>query len=228
MKKALAICLMIVMVVCSCVTAFAAPGSFVKSPSKNPGPEVEEFTPSDSDCDGKLIITPYAERSTLPEDLKILIEKAYAEIAATNDLTTLNSDLAALAASKNIAGERLAVSDLFDIRVVGCEEHEGHVNFKIALRADTLDRFVGLLHMTKDGVWELVDDAKVTSNGKVLEFTADSLSPFAIVVDTTPQGGGDKPKPGDNGMMLVYIIVMAASASALVVILIKKKKQRSF
>lgn len=227
MKKVLAICLMMVMVVSMSVTAFAAPGGFVSSPSGNPAPTVEKFDPENDGCTAKLVITPYAERNTLPDDLKALIEKAYASIAESDDLTKLNSDLASLVASKGIAADKLAVSDLFDARITDCDVHEGHMNFDITLKADTLKKFVGLLHMNKNGEWELVTDAKVTNTGEHLEFSIDSFSPFAIVVDTTVEGG-DAPQTGDNSMIHIYVILMAVSALALVVILIKNKKQRSF
>lgn len=116
---------------------------------------------------------------------------------------------------------------MFDIHVTGCDNHDEHVDFDITLDADTLSQFVGLLHMNKDGVWELVTDAEVVNNGEHLKFSVDSFSPFAIVVDTTVEGG-DAPQTGDNSMIHIYVILMAVSALALVVILIKNKKQKSF
>lgn len=225
MKKVLAICLMMVMVVSLSVTAFAAPGGFVSSPSGNPAPTVVDFDPKNDGCTAKLIITPYAERNTLPDDLKALIEKAYASIAESDDLTKLNSDLASLVAGKGIAADKLAVSDLFDAHITSCDVHEGHVDFDITLKADTLKKFVGLLHMNKDGVWELVTDAEVVNNGEHLKFSVDSFSPFAIVVDTS-SGTPDAPPTGDNSMIHIYAIIMAVSALAVIVIAVKSKKQR--
>lgn len=225
MKKVLAICLMMVMVVSMSVTAFAAPGGFVSSPSGNPAPTVVDFDPENDECTAKLVIIPHAERNTLPDDLKALIENAYTSIAESNDLTKLNADLASLVASKNISADKLAVSDLFDAHITGCDMHEGHVNFDITLKADTLKRFVGLLHMNKNGEWELVADAKITNDGEYLEFSIDSFSPFAIVVDTTVDGG-DAPQTYDNSMIHIYAIIMAVSALAVIVIAVKSKKRR--
>ena len=227
MKKVLAICLMIVMVVSMSVTSFAAPDGFVSSPSGNPAPTVVDFDPSNDNCTGWLVITPYGDKEDLSDVLRSLLEKAYNDIVNSDDLTKLNAELAKIAADKNIEGKNLAVSDLFDIHVTGCDYHDGHFGFNITLDADKLSGFVGLLHMNKNGEWELVADAKVVNNNENLQFSVDSLSPFAIVVDTTIDGG-DAPQTGDNSMIYIYVILMAASALALVTILLKNKKQRSF
>jgi hypothetical protein len=226
MKKAIAICLIVVMVLSMNVNVFAAPGAFISSPSGNPAPQIISFDPSDDDCTAKLVITPYAKRDTLPDELKELIEKAYGEIAASKDLTELNSDLAKLAADKNLKGANLAVSDLFDIYAIDCEKHEEHLEFDIVLAADTLKRFVGLLHMNKNGEWELVSNAEVTNDGKHLKFTVETLSPFAIVVDTS-NGGSDGPQTGDNSMIHIYVTIMAISAFAILVIVAKNRKQNA-
>jgi hypothetical protein len=223
MKKILAICLMMLIILSMSVNVFAAPGAFLKSPSGNPAPAVVDFDPKDEGCTAKLIITPYADRKTLPTELKTLIEKAYKVIASTNDLTTLNADLKALAASKKISGDKLAVSDLFDIHTTGCNYHDGHLDFDIVLSADTLNRFVGLLHMNKNGEWELVSNAKVTKNGEHLEFSMDEFSPFAIVIDTSK----GTPQTGDNSLIYVYAVIMALSALGIIIIAVKSKKQKA-
>ena len=224
MKKILAICLMMVIVLSmSVMNVFAAPGAFLNSPSGNPAPTVVEFDPKDDECTAELIITPYGDKKTLPAELKALIEKAYNAIANTDDLTTFNADLTALAASKKIPGDKLAVSDLFDIHVTGCDYHEGHVDFDIILAADTLNRFVGLLHMNKNGEWELVSNAKVTNNGEHLEFSMDEFSPFAIVIDTSKGA----PQTGDDSMIYLYAVIMAISALGIIVIAVKSKKRKA-
>jgi hypothetical protein len=225
MKKVLAICLAVVMAVGMSFSAFAAPGSFLKSPSKNPAPRIERFVSHVAGCEASLVITPYIDRSELPENLKTLIEYAYSTIAGTNDLTTLNATLATLVAEMNIDPTDLAVSDLFDIHVVGCDLHDGHKGHDIVLGADTLDRFVGLLHMNKDGVWEFVSGAEVINNGKSLSFSVDDFSPFAIVVDTS--SSSDEPGTGDNSMILLYSLVMVASATVIIVLAAKSKKQKA-
>ena len=227
MKKVLAICLMMVMVVSMSVTAFATPGGFVSSPSGRPVPTVVEFAPSSDNCTASLVITPYGDKQELSNALRSLIEKAYKDVVDSDDLTKLNAELAKLAADKNIDSKNLAVSDLFDIHPTGCDHHKGHYDFDITLDVDKLNNFVGLLHMNKNGEWELVANAKVVNNNERLQFSVDSFSPFAIVVDTTIDGG-DAPQTGDNSMIYVYVILMAVSALSLVVIVLKNKKQRSF
>lgn len=227
MKKVLAICLMMVMVVSMSVTAFATPGGFVSSPSGNPAPTVVDFDPSNDDCTGVLLITPYGDRQELSDALRSLLEKANKDIVNSDDLTKLNAELAKIAADKNIEGQNLAVSDLFDIHVTGCDFHDGHYGFVITLDAGKLSNFVGLLHMNKNGEWELVADAKVVDNNEHLKFSVDSLSPFAIVVDTTNYDDY-APQTGDNSMIYICVILMAVSALAIVFILLKNKKQRSF
>ena len=222
MKKIFVICLTALMVLSLSVNVFAAPGGFVKSPSGNAAPRLVSFVPSDENCTAELVITPYSERRTLPDDLQSLIGKAYDSIVASDDLTKLNADLAKLAGDKKIDGSKLAVSDLFDVRLVGCDSHEGHAGFEITLAADTLDRFVGLLHMNNDGVWELVANAEVVNDGENLKFSVDSLSPFAIVVDSTPGA----PQTGDNTAIYICGGVMAVSACAIILIVIKRKKQK--
>lgn len=224
MKKLLVICFAVLMVVSMSITAFAENGGFVVSPSTNPAPEVETFEPSSDACTADLIVTPYSKRDTLPDKERTMLEKAYGEVMNASDLTTLCAELASLAKSKNILGKDLAVSDLFDVRMEGCEtDHALHGSFKIVLKAETLNGFVCLLHMKEDGSWEVIKNAKVT-NGNLLSFSANEFSPFAIVVDSSKQGPD---KTGDETMIGLYIAVMAVSAVAIVILVAKSKKQRA-
>lgn len=222
MKKLLAICVAVLMVAAVSMPVFAEDGGFVVSPSTNPAPGVDTFEAASDDCTAELIATPYAERNTLSTEDKTLIEDAYDEVTNSNDLTSLCAALADIASSKSIAGEDLAVSDLFDLRTEGCDvNHDQHGAFKIILEAETLNNFVCLLHMKDDGNWEVIKDAKVV-DGNCLSFTADDFSPFAIVVD------GSKKAPsqtGDETMIGLYIAIMAVSAVAIVVLWKKAKKQ---
>ena len=124
MKKVFAMILAVVMVLTLSVSVCAAPGKFVQSPSHNSAPHLISVVKGSEDCTAELIITPYNERNKLPTELKTLLEKAYSEIASSDDLTKLNADLAALAATQKIAGVNLKVSDLFDIRYEGCTNQE--------------------------------------------------------------------------------------------------------
>lgn len=223
MKKAFAIVLAMVLTLVLSVSVCAAPGQFVNSPSNNGAPILVSVERGSEDCTGELIITPYNQRNTLPTNLKTLIEKAYDEIVASKDLTTLNKDLAAVAAAQKIAGKNLKVSDLFDIRYEGCTSHNENHTFNIVLKADTLHRFVGLLHMKHNGEWELIKNAKVINNGEELSFTISDFSPFAIVVDTS-EAGGDSPVTGNGKDIAIYGSLMLVSAMAIVVLVVKSKK----
>ncbi len=217
MKKALAIMLMMLLTFNLSVMAFAKPGGFVSSPSGNRAPTVESFKPGNADCDGQLVVTPYAERDTLPEDLRTLLENAYKDIANSTDLTKLHADLAKLAADKNIGAGKLAASDLFNISVSGCTAHDGHYDFEIVLSAETLNKFVALLQLNSEGKWELVRGASVINNGKSLKFSVKSMSPLAIVVNTDTSVP-NPPPTSDNWTIYVYSTVAVVSAVTLAVI----------
>lgn len=223
MKKVLVVFLSFVMLASMSLTVFAAPGVFVTSPSGNPAPKLDSFTPGSSDCNGKLIITPYSERDTLPSDQKDAIEKAYKSIASTDDVSTLNSELSKISSGKAREAAKLAVSDLFNAHIEGCTEHEKHVGSEVVLSAETLERFVALIRFNDNGEWEIVSSAEVINDGKSLKFSSDSFGPFAIVVNTQI----DTPRTGDATMTYVCVTVMALCALALVVIAVKSRKQRA-
>ena len=67
MKKFLAFCLALIMTFLLGTVAFAAPGSFVQSPSRNDGPTLVEGDNESADCEADLVVTPYKDRKDLPE-----------------------------------------------------------------------------------------------------------------------------------------------------------------
>ena len=217
------ICLALVMVLSLSVSSFAA-GSFTKSPSGNPTPEIIEWKidgQEELDCGAELVITSYADRDKLSDDMKETMEYAYDDILTSDDLTEYSDDLAKLAEKLNINVRLLAVSDLFNIHVGGCEEDE-HSHYEIVLKADTLNQFVGLMNMSETGLWELVSDAEVVNNGEYLKFSVNKLGVFAIVVESK----GDTPQTGENSKIYVYAAIMAVSALALIVVIIAKKRKQ--
>lgn len=224
MKKMLAVCLMMVLVAGLGMNAFATTEGFTSSPSGNPAPSIVEYEIGGEPCDSQLIVTAYGDKHELPEALQKLLEKAYDKIANAGDLSELNADFAKLIKDKKLSVETLAVSDLFDIHATDCDFHDGHMDFDITLDADTLSHFVALLHMKKDGQFELVKDAEVVNNGEHLQFSVETLSPFAIVVDTsgkTPAGE----QPGMDGMIFVYIAIVVVLAAIVILVLAKRKKK---
>lgn len=221
MKKTFAICMIVVMLVTMSVNAFAATNGFVSSPSENPAPKVVDFKPSDEACTATLNITAYADKHTLPEALRTLMEQAYDSIADAVDLTKLNTALADLVSKKGYDSTKLAVADLFDIHPSDCEFHDGHTDFDITLSADTLSHFVALLHMNKDGVWEMVTDAEIINNGEHLKFSVESFSPFAIVVNT----GDPVADEGTSPWIYVAIVVAVVVVGAVVAVFVIKRKK---
>ena len=217
MKKVLAICLIIVMMMSFGVTAYA------NSPASTPAPIIVTFTPSDPDCTAKVVVTLYGDRAELSETLHALFEKAYSSIINANSLTDLNSAFKDLVKGKGIDPSKLAVSNLFDLHVTDCDFHDGHTEFDIVMGAEALKNFVGLLHMNKDGEWELVTDAEVINNGEHIKFSVESFSPFAIIVDTTASSD----VPTGDSMMHIYLSLLAVASLTFAFVLVKSRKQKA-
>ena len=222
MKKIVALCLTLVMAVSLCLTAIAAPGAFVASPSGNKAPELVSFTAPDG-CNAKLVITPYAERNTLDEATRLVLEEAYKQIANVIENNDFSKALKAMAQEKGMAASELSVSDLFDISYYDCGDHEGHKGFTITMKAETLENFIGILHM-KDGAWENLEIKDWNKDTKTVTFFVETLSPFAIVVDN---GSGSSTPPTGDSAMLMYLGVALVAAAALVVVLVNSKKQKA-
>lgn len=228
MKKLLSFVLTIVMVVTMAVAAQAADNAFIISPSLKPAPTLISFKNQVEGCLSEIIITAYANRHTLPDEVRELIETAYETLANTKDVGTLNDGLKALADKYKVSTSDFAVSDLFDISRTECDCHEEHGAFDLVIAPESLKNFVCLLHYY-DGKWNIVEDAEVTNNGEYLKFTADEFSPFAIVVNTKdvvePEKPEDPGKPGDSSKTAVYAVIMLGSALSVVVLARKLKKQ---
>ena len=226
MKKVVAMFLALVMMSVGFLTVTAADlGGFVSSPSANPAPEVVSVTPPSEDCESDVIVTAYSERNTLPEDLNNMMTDAYNSIRGTDNVTTLNASLAALANSKNVPAADLAISNLFDVRYEGCEDHGEHDGFfDIVLSSETFNHFFALLHYTGEN-WELIDGAemKMVNDEAHLYFSVKDFSPFAVVVNT---GAPVTPPTGDNSHIAIYAAIMAVSAVALVVVFVASKKSK--
>lgn len=214
MKKFLALCLAMILTVSMSFTTLAA--GFVESPSINPAPEIieDETKNEDEDCDADIVITSYSERDKLPGDIKNKMEEAYNEISNALDISDLSDELKDYCEENNINTENLKVSDLFTLNYVGCDDHDEHGYFTITFSADTLAKFVALLHLTDNG-WEIIDGAKVVRNGTALTFRmdVDDYSPLAIVVDTTK--ATSSPQTGDNSNITMWVAILAVCVVAL-------------
>lgn len=220
MKKVLAICLALVMVISAGVMAFAQ-GGFVSSPSGNKAPVIISISYEEGSCNPKVVITPYVEREDLDEEKEEDMNEAYDEIASNKDLSVLCFELATIAASKNIPVLRFAVSDLFDVSLYHYGDHDFCGSVTVQLGAETLKNFVALLHRDVDGTWEVVPNVIVDVEAGTLTFSASNFSPFAVVVDT---GVNDVPNTGAS--IYVPAIAMVVSAISLVVVLFSMKKKQ--
>lgn len=223
MKKVLVLCLTLVMLFVFSVTALAAPNGFVSSPSGQSAPTLEDYSNSDEDCKGDVSITPYSNRDELNDDEKNTMNSAYDSIVDADDLADLNNELKALAEELGIPTDNLAVSDLFNVSY-DCDSHDGHGQFTITLKPETLQNFVGLMRFDGEK-WVLVKGARVTNNATLLSFSLDEPSPLAIVVNAGAESIGS-PQTGD-ALPWVYVALIAVSVIGLAIVLPKLKKKEA-
>lgn len=221
MKKVFSICLALVMVFALSVTVFAAPGSFVNSPSHNDAPVIEDFENEDPNCTADLDVIPFGDRNSLSDAEKKEMEDAYNQIKNSTDLTDMFSGLNSIVQDLNILPSDLAVSDLFHINYKDCVEHDDHGAFKIKLSADTLKGFAGLIQYL-NGEWVLVEGAKVEDD-RYLIFRADELSTFAIVVDST-KAETISPVTGDPTLAILAGAAAFVLFTTAAVVTVSKKK----
>ncbi|MBE6638191.1 MAG: hypothetical protein E7616_01865 [Ruminococcaceae bacterium] len=225
MKKTLAIVMTFVMLAVMCLPVFAA-GNFIDSPSNKGAPQIIEY---ECDCLGELIITSYRDRGTLPADEKAEFEASYASIASVANLTELNERLLKIANELGISEYDLAVSDLFYMSVRNCPGHattyartrsvpSEHGTFRVVLDAPSLPKFVSLMYYNAEtDSWEVIENAFINEDG-YLEFTTNTLGPYAIVANTGASQTGDV-------VMIVAMVACLAVAGAMVVVLVKTRKR---
>ena len=231
MKKTLAIIVALILVLSAGFSVFAAPGSFMQSPSRNKAPILIEYTNSSHDCFAELFITAYADRHELDDASRLLMEEAYSSIAKTNDLGTICPDLNKIAADLGIASTDLLVSDLFDIDYMSCEDHNLHGKFTIKLAAETLSKFVALMQRVGDS-WVIVDSAKL--EGEYLTFEAQDLTTYAIVInghgmvlpEDPSEPGVDVPVTGGVASNIFFVTALVSLAGFAVVLVALKKKAK--
>ena len=113
MKKVIASVLSLMLVLALSVSVFAT-GGFVKSPTLDKAPTVEDVT-VETGTAPTVTVTPYDDRHDLATEDKADLEVAYNEIKAAADLTKVAADLTKVAADKKVEAKNLAISDLFDI-----------------------------------------------------------------------------------------------------------------
>ena len=223
MKKTLTIYLAIVMIIAMSVSVFAAPGSFDGSPSGKPGPELVEGDNETEACNAEIIVTAYGNRDQLSSEERVDIENAYSSIVGTQSVTSLNGKIEGIANTKGVAPAALAVSDLFNVSSTECALHDDHGRFKIVLSAETLKNYVCLLKYD-NGAWVVVESAKLTNDGKYVEFVGDELGAYAIVVSTenAPQ------QPQKAGFpWWILIVIAVVTITVIVAVYLKKKADKA-
>ncbi len=220
MKRVFAFFMTVVLVVAMSVPAFAALGEFISSPSGVPAPTLVDYKSDNLECTAKLVITPYAERHTLDDATRALLEKAYNDIVNSQVINNqLKAELTKLAEDLKIDYTALAIGNLFDISYYDCAVHEGHNGFTITIKPEIAENLVGVLHLNGEK-WELLDSTVDAGN---VTFHVDELSPFALVYNTKPGSSST----GDSSDMWIYIVLMVASVSALGVVGYKLGKREN-
>ncbi len=223
MKKLFALFLMLVMVFAMTVSANAAPGMFLQSPSLNKTPIIIEYYNSNGECLGKLFVTSYGDRNVLDLVERENLESAYNSIVNSSTVSSLNPQISDIAANLNISPDNLAISDLFNINMENCFDHDEHGYFSVKLKADTLDHFVGLMYF-EDGEWHIVEDAKI--DGDCLIFTTDVPRAMAIVVDVD-SSFIEVPVTGDVFSWILVSIMAASAAGIIVLVIVYRKKVKA-
>ena len=216
MKKTVVFLMTLIMVLSLSVTCVAAKGGFIKSPSLNDAPELIEYESIDDECNGRYVLTPYNDRDELSDEEREELEDSYDDIKANEDISGLTPEIEDLAKEKNLKKEKLAISDLFNTHLENCTHQPGesHGAFRVVISADTLDKYVGLLNYS-EGTWKVVKNAKITSEG-YLEFVAEDLGPYAIMVNTD---GSLIPSP-PTGDIFPWIAVGLVAMIAVTVVVI--------
>lgn len=243
MKKLLAIGLMVAMFLSLGISAFAAGGGFVMSPSKQTAPQLIMCIGKNEsgEVEVNISITAFGDRDKLHEDARQIMEDAYTAIIETPNVVDLNNVVKAAIenilakmnkiiadenegkAADQVKAENLAISDFFDISDAATS---GANNYSLTIKPETLKNFVCLLHYC-DGDWHVVENAKVSENGEHLEFSVDSFSPFAIVVDTAAVEV--EPQVDNNNVRIIAICAVVAGlvlggVAIVTVIQLKKRK----
>lgn len=211
MKKIFTMSMVAMLVVAMAITSFAA-GVFVASPSGINAPKLVSATNKNIDCIAELVIESYKD---CKDDAKM--SAAYKSIKGTDDISTLNKELANIAKNHDVDASKLAVSDLFNITHVGCNDHSNCGEFTITIRPNTTENFIALMHFNGTD-WEIIE---TTVEDGCITFTVSEFSPFAIVAHD-----GTGKAPISAGAVAGIGVGIAIIVAAIVVFVVLKKKKR--
>lgn len=214
MKKLVALCLTLVLALSLSVSAFAANGAFISSPSANKAPELV-------DTDPEIKVTPYADRDDLADLDTEEMEEAYRQIANVIENNAFSQALKELAKELGKAASELSVSDLFHVNVDDATPDE-QGGYTITIKLEDLENFIGLMQFNGTE-WKNVEIISIDKENGTVTFRVTESGPIAVIVDNGT--GSSTPPTGDNAMM--YLGVCLVAAAGLVVVLVNSKKKRA-
>lgn len=214
MKKLVALCLTLVLALSLSVSAFAANGAFISSPSANKAPELV-------DTDPEIKVTPYADRDDLVDLDTEEMEEAYRQIANVIENNAFSQALKELAKKLGKAASELSVSDLFHVNVDDATPDE-QGGYTITIKLEDLENFIGLMQFNGTE-WKNVEIISIDKENGTVTFRVTESGPIAVIVDNGT--GSSTPPTGDNAMM--YLGVCLVAAAGLVVVLVNSKKRRA-
>lgn len=214
MKKLVALCLTLVLALSLSVSAFAANGAFISSPSANKAPELVNTDPA-------IKVTPYADRDDLADLDTEEMEEAYRQIANVIENNAFSQALKELAKELGKAASELSVSDLFHVNVEDATPDE-QGGYTITIKLEDLENFIGLMQFNGTE-WKNVEIISIDKENGTVTFRVTESGPIAVIVDNGT--GSSTPPTGDNAMM--YLGVCLVAAAGLVVVLVNSKKKRA-
>ena len=208
--------------------SLAVSANFVPSIEAKPAPEVSGATDEAGEAI-QMVIVSLANKDELPEEAKQALETAYNQIVNAKDISevsaTIKEQIEELAENAGVKAEDLVASDLFDLSPENLGEATENGEYNVSLAVPSLKNFVCLLHYV-DGEWEVVSNAKVSADGKNLEFSVDGFSPFAIITASPDAVVDPARKPVPLVVwILIGILVGALIDVAIIFFMEKKAKQ---
>lgn len=209
------------------LTVSVSAANFTPSVEQKPAPTVTSATASDGSA-LEVVVTPVSEKdSAVAAEITQKLEQAYAQVQAAATLSDLTPDIVTVLAQldPSLDVTDLVVRDLFDISLTDGTDYDGAITVKI--QTDLAEgTTVLVLHNYEGDQWEVLAPEKVSldSNG-VLTITVDSLSPFAIVVDSGASTiAGTSPQTGETVSGAAVLVSAACIGLAGVFVVMARKR----
>lgn len=201
-----------------CTVSVLAKGNFVPSIEQKGAPDVvEAIDANGEDVTSWIIVTPFSDRHTLPDEKQEHFEGAYGDV----DMKALHAMLEKEEHSIVESHEHLVVSDLFYVHEFedrGMIEHPVTVTFDTGLPQHA---FVAVYEYV-DGQWirlnvDIVEDASGTM---VISVQVNQWGPFAIVTEQRKESSAvHSPQTG------VGSVLPMAAVSAVTLLAARKKHE---